>query len=98
MQQEVVEHAGDAVDHGVVTEDGLHGRGDELDGVDGVVAHHVVVARQHAEVSQVRLRVLPLALVQCRPVSAVLLLLLFLDLAHVLRRENTKCEVLGVER
>ena len=84
MKQEVVEHACYAVHHGLVAEDGLDFPGDHLQGVYGVVAHHVVVARQHCDLAQRVLILLTLLWFQGVPFPPLLLCLFVLYLGHVL--------------
>ena len=84
MKQEVVEHACYAVHHGLVAEDGLDFPGDHLQRVYGVVAHHVVVARQHGDLAQRVLILLTLLWFQGVPFPPLLLCLFVLYLGHVL--------------
>lgn len=60
MQQEVVEHGGNAADHGGVAEHGLAVAGEALQGACGVPAQDVVEARDGARVVQARRVLLPL--------------------------------------
>ena len=60
LAKEVVEHGGEAVNKGWVTEDGLDVGGQLLQRVDGVVGHDVVVARHHAQLPQQPLLLLTL--------------------------------------
>ena len=82
VEEEVVEHGGDAVDDDGLREDGRDVPGERLQAVDRVVAHQVVEAGEHAQVVVVHLCLLARRRRQRRP--RVTLSLLLLDLSHVL--------------
>ena len=65
--EEVVEHGGDAVDHGGVREDGADLGAQPIEHLDGLLTHDVVVARQAAHVVVLALRLSPLLRRQPRP-------------------------------
>ena len=85
LAKEVVEHGGEAVNKGWVTEDGLDVGGQLLQCVDGVVGHDIVVACHHAQLPQQPLLLLTLLWGQVIPRPRLFLLLLRLDLTHVLK-------------
>ena len=67
LLEEVVEHGGDAVDHGGVREDGADLGAQPVQHLDGLLPHDVVVARQAAHVVVLALRLRPLLRRQPRP-------------------------------
>ena len=80
IEQGVVEHGRDALDHDLVGEDGVDALGEQLERADGAVTHDVVEAGLHAEYPQLVVLLLPLLGGQGRPRLALLLRLLLLDL------------------
>ena len=84
VDEEIVEHGGDAVDHDGTGEDRPDVASDLFEWVDGFIAHDVMEAREHAHVPVAIVRLLALSCRQSVPLSPVTCLLLLFYLAHVL--------------
>ena len=86
MQEEIVEHGGDPIDHDAVREDRPDVPRHHLESRYRLVAHDVVKLGQHAEVAVPGFSLALLLVRQSLPFTIFLLLLLLLDLTHVLKR------------